>query len=123
MTSSYRALALQVTCDAVNDSNDSQASVLATIASADQQMAASRAFIGASCQLVVLPEYFLTSFPMWDPLDARSSVTAIEPNGREEAAIGADRAHFVATHPEGHRTPSHSWHHRRLTMETACQPL
>jgi predicted amidohydrolase len=86
---SYRALALQLTCDAVNQASDSRAVMMATIARIDRQIAASKAFIGPDCKLVVLPEYFLTSFPMGEPLDAWAAMAAVEPNGAEEEAIGA----------------------------------
>lgn len=68
---SFRALALQVTCHAVNQcSNGTDARVLIqnTIHRLGQQIAASIAFIGFDCRLIVLPEYFLTAFPMGESL-------------------------------------------------------
>ena len=64
---SFRALALQLTCHAVNQAqNRTEARSLMekAIARLDPQIAASRAFIGSDCRLVVLPEYWLTGFPM-----------------------------------------------------------
>ncbi len=95
MTSAYRALALQVTCEAVNHVNhvgpvnDARSAMLATVAKVDRQISASKAFIGPDCKLVVLPEYFLTSFPMGEPIDAWATLAAVEPDGLEEAAIGS----------------------------------
>ena len=64
---SFRALALQLTCHAVNQAqNRTEARSLMekAIARLDPQIAASRAFIGSDCRLVLLPEYWLTGFPM-----------------------------------------------------------
>ena len=75
---SFRALALQVKCDAVNLAGDSEALrrnrqatrllMLNSINRLEQQIAASIAFIGFDCRLIVLPEYFLTGFPMGELL-------------------------------------------------------
>ena len=73
MIDSYRALALQVTCHAVNqarDRNEARSLIQQTISRLEQQISASIAFIGPDCRLVVLPEYFLTSFPMGESLAA-----------------------------------------------------
>jgi deaminated glutathione amidase len=85
----YRALALQVTCDAVNNADDPRATMAATIARLDRQISASKGFIGPDCQLVVLPEYFLTSFPLGDSIDAWAAKGAVEPGGHEETLLGA----------------------------------
>lgn len=64
---SFRALALQVTCHAVNhvQTREEARSLMAqAIKGLDAQIAASRAFIGNDCRLVLLPEYWLTGFPM-----------------------------------------------------------
>lgn len=58
---SYKVLALQVTCHAVNQSSDRQEARLLMQGAIDrlgQQIAASLAFIGSGCRLVLLPEYF-----------------------------------------------------------------
>ena len=68
---SYRALALQVTCHSVNharDRTEARSLMEQAIKRLDPQIAASRAFIGADCRLVVLPEYWLTGFPMGEPV-------------------------------------------------------
>ena len=68
---SYRALALQVTCSAVNragDRTEARSLMQQTIDRLASQIAASLAFIGPDCRLVVLPEYLLTGFPMGESL-------------------------------------------------------
>ncbi|MFN7673303.1 MAG: nitrilase, partial [Betaproteobacteria bacterium] len=62
----YRALALQIRCDAVNSISEVAAclaQMMRSIARIDRQIAASKMFSGDDLKLVVLPEYFLTSFP------------------------------------------------------------
>ncbi|MEH2324246.1 MAG: nitrilase-related carbon-nitrogen hydrolase [Nostoc sp.] len=95
---SYRALALQVTCHAVNQTNDAsgglrlrqQARSLMqnSINRLAQQIAASIAFIGFDCRLIVLPEYFLTGFPMGDSLLGWAEKACIEMAGAEYEALG-----------------------------------
>jgi deaminated glutathione amidase len=62
----YKALALQVSCFAINHLNAAQARerIKQSINSIGKQIKASKAFIGQDLLLVVLPEYFLTGFPM-----------------------------------------------------------
>ncbi|GIL40221.1 nitrilase-related carbon-nitrogen hydrolase [Roseiterribacter gracilis] len=90
-TTAYRALALQVRCRAVNllGKDEARASMLATIARIDAQIGASKGFIGSDVRLVVLPEYFLTSFPVGDPLPAWRDKAAIAPDGAEATALAA----------------------------------
>lgn len=88
----YRALALQVRCEAVNrvdDPSAARARMAATIARLDRQIGASKAFIGTDCRLVVLPEYFLTGFPLGDTLPHWTAKAAVEPDGAEQVALGA----------------------------------
>lgn len=88
---SYRALALQVTCHAVNQARDRQeASVLIqnSINRLAQQIAASIAFIGFDCRLIVLPEYFLTGFPLGEPLAVWAEKACLEIGGAEYEALG-----------------------------------
>ncbi|RAM49484.1 MAG: nitrilase [Hapalosiphonaceae cyanobacterium JJU2] len=83
---SYRALALQVTCHAVNQAGDRQAArslIQNTIERLGQQIAASIAFIGSDCRLIVLPEYFLTGFPMGEPLAVWAEKACLEMRGAE----------------------------------------
>ena len=88
---SFRALALQVTCYAVNQASDRQEAALMmqnTISRLAQQIAASIAFIGFDCRLIVLPEYFLTGFPMGEVLPVWAEKACLEINGAEYAALG-----------------------------------
>jgi predicted amidohydrolase len=88
---SFRALALQVTCHAVNQARDrAEAAALMqkTINRLAGQIAASIAFIGADCRLIVLPEYFLTGFPMGESLAGWAEKACIEMAGAEYEALG-----------------------------------
>ncbi|MEA5619436.1 nitrilase-related carbon-nitrogen hydrolase [Cronbergia sp. UHCC 0137] len=87
---SFRALALQVTCHAVNYSNHSsqvRSIIQSTINRLDQQIAASIAFIGQDCRLIVLPEYFLTGFPMGESIAVWAEKACIEMDGAEYEAL------------------------------------
>ncbi|MBH8563153.1 nitrilase [Nostoc sp. CENA67] len=88
---SFRALALQVTCHAVNQTRDRQEArslMLNSINRLAQQIAASIAFIGFDCRLIVLPEYFLTGFPMGEPLAVWADKACLEMAGAEYEALG-----------------------------------
>lgn len=90
-TEDYRALALQVTCYAVNQATHrEEARILMqrSIARIASQIAASIAFIGADCRLIVLPEYFLTGFPMGEPLAVWADKACLEMTGAEYEALG-----------------------------------
>jgi predicted amidohydrolase len=67
----YKALALQTTCFTVNKATnraEAEAIMKATIERIHNQIRASKAFIGQDLKLVVLPEYFLTGFPMGETM-------------------------------------------------------
>ncbi len=69
----FSALALQVKCQAVNRASDrttARTIMQSSIQALGPQIAAARAFIGADCRLVVLPEYWLTGFPLGESLFA-----------------------------------------------------
>lgn len=68
---SFRALALQVTCHAVNhvkERAEARSLMAQAIKGLDRQIAASRAFIGSDCRLILLPEYWLTGFPLGESI-------------------------------------------------------
>lgn len=91
-STAYRALALQTRCDAINaiaDPAEARALMAATIARIDQQIAASKAFIGEELRLVVLPEYFLTGFPVGPDLATWQARACLKPDGTEYRALGA----------------------------------
>ncbi|MGM3307590.1 nitrilase-related carbon-nitrogen hydrolase [Anabaena sp. WFMT] len=88
---SFRALALQVTCHAVNQASDRTEAcsmIQNTIKRLEQQIAASIAFIGFDCRLIVLPEYFLTGFPLGESLEAWAEKACLEMAGAEYEALG-----------------------------------
>jgi predicted amidohydrolase len=88
MIESYRALALQLTCHAVNQTADTRSLMQNTIKRLGQQIAASIAFIGSDCRLIVLPEYFLTGFPMGESLAVWAEKACLEMAGAEYEALG-----------------------------------
>lgn len=67
----YKALALQTTCYAINACETPLAArnvMFRTVDRIHAQIQASKAYIGNDLKLVVLPEYFLTGFPLDEPL-------------------------------------------------------
>jgi predicted amidohydrolase len=90
-TDTYRALALQLTCHAINQASDRQEArtlMQQAIARISTQIAASLAFIGADCRLIVLPEYFLTGFPLGEPFAVWADNACLEMAGAEYEALG-----------------------------------
>jgi predicted amidohydrolase len=88
---SFRALALQVTCHAVNQTSDraeARSLMQKTIDRLGQQIAASIAFIGSDCRLIVLPEYFLTGFPLGESIALWAEKACLEMDGAEYEALG-----------------------------------
>jgi len=91
-----------VTCQAINRATDRQEArslMQNTINRLAQQIAASIAFIGFDCRLIVLPEYFLTGFPMGDSLAAWAEKACLEMAGAEYEAlskIAQDNSIFFA---------------------------
>ncbi len=86
----YYALALQTCCRAVNALSVAEArrSIFSAIETCGVQVAASKGFIGPDTRLVVAPEYFLTGFPMGDPVDAWAEKAGIDVDGPEYEALG-----------------------------------
>ena len=67
----YKALALQISTEAINACVDYAAAKPLMFQAIDRvckQIKASKAFIGPDLKLVVLPEYFLTGFPMGESI-------------------------------------------------------
>ncbi len=87
----WRALALQLTCRAVNrlDVEAARAQRAATLDEIAARLRASKAFIGPDLRLVVLPEYFLSGFPLGESVPAWREKACIEPDGDEYQALGA----------------------------------
>jgi predicted amidohydrolase len=88
---SFRALALQVTCHAIDRASDcTEARFLMqkTIDRLEKQITASLAFIGSDCRLIVLPEYFLTGFPLGESIATWAEKACLEMEGAEYEALG-----------------------------------
>lgn len=79
----YIAIAMQLRCKAVNkcsNSDEARTMMDATVSTLAKEIAGAKRFIGSSTRLIVLPEYFLTSYP------TRESIA----EWREKAAISKD---------------------------------
>lgn len=93
--SAYQALGLQMRCPAVNmlSVDDARASMHATIERAGQLIASSKGFLasftGSATRLVVLPEYFMSSFPMGESIEAWQAKGCVAMDGPEYEALGA----------------------------------
>jgi predicted amidohydrolase len=92
----YTALALQTRCDAVNQDATREAArarMMGAIARVSGQIGASRGFLsgfnGYPVKLVVLPEYWMTGFPIRETRAQWQDKAAIAPDGPEATAIAA----------------------------------
>lgn len=91
MIESYRALALQTTCHAINacSAPDEAAACIAdNIARVGRQIRAAKAFIGPGLKLVVLPEYFATSYPLGDTIPGWAAKGGFAMDGAEYEQLG-----------------------------------
>lgn len=89
---SYKALALQLTCQSVNHCqtrDEAEALMLSGVERIEQQIAASIGYIGRDTLLVVVPEHFLTGFPVDESVDVWREKAALEIDGRVYEAISA----------------------------------
>lgn len=88
---SYRAIALQTKCFAVNRAKskaEADAIIKQTIERLSKQILASIAFVGFDTRLVVLPEYFLTGFPMGESIEEWREKACLEINGEIYESLG-----------------------------------
>ena len=87
----YTALALQTRCDTVNklDKDGARSAMLACIERIDEQIRGSLVIIGPSLKLVVLPEYFMTGYPVGETIDGWADKAAIAVGGPEYEALSA----------------------------------
>lgn len=88
----YKALALQLNCQTVNTCNsrdESETLMLQSIERIERQLAASINFVGRDTMLVVVPEHFLSGFPMGETLIEWRDKAALEIDGRIYEALGA----------------------------------
>lgn len=91
MIDAYRALALQTTCRAINACATPAAAAAAVadnIERVGRQIRASKAFIGADLKLVVLPEYFATSYPLGDTIPGWAAKGCFAMDGAEYEQLG-----------------------------------
>ena len=90
----FQALALQMRCPAINrlSVDEARASMLQTIGRAGKLIAGSRGFIqsftGLDTPLVVLPEYFLSGFPMGESIEGWQAKGCVAMEGPEYEALG-----------------------------------
>ena len=96
MPSRYSAMALQTRCDAVNQDTTKEAArarMAATMGRVSSQIGAAKGFLkgfnGYDLKLVVLPEYWLTSFPLGETREQWQAKAAIDMSGPEADAIAA----------------------------------
>ncbi len=94
--SRFAALALQLATACVNDCTDrgsARQRMSENVARARRAVTGSKAFIrqynGVDVRLVVLPEYFLTGFPMAESVPEWRDKAALEIGGPEYQALGA----------------------------------
>ena len=91
-SSSYVALALQTKCYAVNawsSRANARGQMLQTVDRISGQIEASKTYIGPDLKLVVLPEYFLSGFPMGESFKEWQNKACIEMDGEVYAALKA----------------------------------
>jgi predicted amidohydrolase len=89
---SYKALALQLTCQTVNTCqtrDEAETVILQSIERIERQMAASIGHIGRDTLLVVAPEFFLTGPPVDENVDQWREKAALDIDGRIYEALSA----------------------------------
>ncbi len=89
---SYKALALQLTCQTVNTCqtrDDAEAVMLQSIERIERQIAASVGLIGRDAVLVVVPEFFLSGPPTDETIEQWREKAALDIDGRIYEALGA----------------------------------
>ncbi len=90
----YSALALQVSTDCVNavsDPADARRMMMASIKRIGAKLRSSKGFVrqynGTDVKLVVLPEYFLSGFPMGEDVPTWIAKACLDPQGAEYDAL------------------------------------
>jgi predicted amidohydrolase len=86
----YKALALQVACKAINNfkhPDDAHAAMRENVEIVSKRIGASKAFIGKDLKLVVLPEYFISGFPMHESVEGWKAKACINDAAPVMAAI------------------------------------
>lgn len=98
----YRALALQTACHSVNslDVEGARCSIRTSIQRVGAQIRASKQFIGSDLKLVVLPEYFATSYPLGETIPGWAEKAGFDTDGSEYdqlAAIAQEHQVYLAS--------------------------
>ncbi len=100
-TQRYGAVALQTLCDAVNQDDtvaSARARMMASLRRIGGQIAAARGFLktfnGSDLRLVVLPEYYLTGFPLRESREAWKAKAAVDIGGAEYEALAGIAERF-----------------------------
>lgn len=85
----YVALALQLTCPTINrlSQDDTRQAMLDYIERMGYHLNGSKALVGPDVRLVVLPEYFMTGYPLGETLPGWAEKAAIAPDGPEYHAL------------------------------------
>jgi len=89
---SYKALALQLTCQSVNSCttrDEAETMMLASIARIEKQIEASLTLLGKDTLLYVVPEHFLTGPPLSETTEQWREKAALEIDGPVYEAISA----------------------------------
>ena len=106
----YLALALQTRCDSVNhaDKAGARQAMLAAISRIDEQIRGSLVLTGPALKLVVLPEYFMTGYPVGETIEGWADKAAIAPGGAEyDALAGVAQKHGVWLSGNAYETDAH----------------
>ena len=107
----YTALALQTPCHAINRAADTATArqwMMDNVARVGRQIRAAKLFIGPDVRLVVLPEYFASSYPAGEPLGLWAERAAWSPDGPEYAALGESaRSNAVFISGNSYETDAH----------------
>ncbi|MCS6874056.1 MAG: hypothetical protein N2Z23_02985 [Pyrinomonadaceae bacterium] len=88
---SYRAIALQTKCFAVNlakTKEEARQIMRQTVERLSRQIRASCNFVGKDTKLVVLPEYFLTGFPLQESIEEWRDKACLEHNDEIYELLG-----------------------------------
>ncbi len=89
---SYKALALQLTCQSVNNCttrDQAETQMLSSIDRIEKQIEASLTLLGKDTLLYVVPEHFLTGPPLLETTEQWREKAALEIDGRVYEAISA----------------------------------
>ena len=84
------ALALQISCQTVNHMSHDEArrSISAQIERVAHYLRGAKGLVGPDVRLAVLPEYFLTGYPLGESIPEWAAKACIAPDGAEYDALG-----------------------------------